>query len=134
MKDLCRTEGIYEVNRLAEAVNCADMDLDKLTATAEYADVDSTKDLIALSEHIGDFVFIKDAEDYETVGRYFMESDPKYDLNLELEDFFDFNGFGEYLAEANGGEFISSGFVCMQDGAELSEILDSEEGMTIGGM
>ena len=134
MKDLCRTEGIYEVNRLAEAVNCADMDLDKLTATAEYADVDSTKDLIALAEHIGDFVFIKDAEDYETVGRYFAETDPKYDLNLELEDFFDFNGFGEYLAEANGGEFISSGFVCMKDGAELSEILDSDEDMTMGGM
>lgn len=26
------------------------------------------------------------------------------------------------------------GFVCMQDGAELSEILDSDEDMTMGGM
>lgn len=131
---IIRSEGIYEADKLLRALDADNMDLDKLTAAAEYADVDSTKDLIALAEHIGDFVFIKDAEDYETVGRYFMESDPKYDLNPELEDFFDFNGFGEYLAEANGGEFISSGFVCMQDGAELSEILDSDEGITMRGM
>ena len=134
MDGIIRSEGIYEANTLLRALDADNMDLDKLTAVAEYADVASTKDLIALAEHIGDFVFIKDAEDYETVGRYFAESDPKYDLNLELEDFFDFNGFGEYLAEANGGEFISSGFVCMQDGAELSEILDSDEGITMGGV
>lgn len=134
MDGIIRSEGIYEANTLLRALDADNMDLDKLTAAAEYADVDSTKDLIALAEHIGDFIFIKDAEDYETVGRYFAETDPKYDLNLELEDFFDFNGFGEYLAEANGGEFISSGFVCMQDGAELSEILDSDEDMTMGGM
>ena len=134
MDSIIRNEGIYEANTLLRALDADNMDLDKLTAVAEYADVDSTKDLIALAEHIGDFVFIKEAEDYENVGRYFAESDPKYDLNLELEDFFDFNGFGEYLAERNGGEFISSGFVCMQDGAELSEILDSDEGMTMGGM
>ena len=134
MDGIIRSEGIYEANTLLRALDADNMDLDKLTAVAEYADVDSTKDLIALAEHIGDFVFFKDAEDYETVGRYFAESDPKYDLNMELEDFFDFNGFGEYLAEMNGGEFISSGFVCMQDGAELSEILDSDEGITMGGM
>lgn len=134
MDGIIRNEGIYEANTLLRALDADNMDLDKLTAVAEYADVDSTKDLIALAEHIGDFIFIKDAEDYETVGRYFAETDPKYDLNLELEDFFDFNGFGEYLAEASGGEFISSGFVCMQNGAELSEILDSDEDITMGGM
>lgn len=107
--------------------------MDKLTAAAEYADVDSVKGLITLAENLDDFVFIKDAEDYEAVGRYFAESDPKYDLNLEMEDFFDFEGFGEYLAESNGGEFIPSGFICMRDGAELSEILDDDEGMTMGG-
>ncbi len=131
---IIRNEGIYGANTLLRALVADNMDLDKLTAVAEYANVDSTKDLSALAKHIGDFVFIKDVEDYETVGRYFMESDPRYDLNLELEDFFDFKGFGEYLAEANGGEFISSGFVCMQDGAELSEILDSDESITMGGM
>ena len=134
MDGIIRNEGIYEANTLLRALDADNMDLDKLTAVAEYADVDGTKDLIALAEHIGDFVFIKDAEDYENVGRYFAETDPKYDLNLELEDFFDFNGFGEYLAEASGGEFISSGFVCMQNGAELSEILDSDEDITMGGM
>ena len=42
--------------------------------------------------------------------------------------------FGKYLAETNGGKFISSGFVCMQKGVELSEILDPDKGITMGGM
>lgn len=134
MKALCCTEGIYEINRLSGVINHADMDLDKFTAAAEYADVDSVKDLIALAEHLNDFVFIKDAEEYDTVGRFYTENEPEYNLNPEMEDFFDFDGFGEYMAEANDGEFISSGFVCMRDGAELSEILDSDENMTMGGI
>lgn len=134
MKELCRTEGIYEINRLAGAISHADMDLDKLTAAAEYADVDSVKGLIALAGHLGDFVFIKGAEEYDAVGRFYTENEPEYSLNPEMEDFFDFDGFGEYMAEANGGGFISSGFVCMRDGAELSEILDNDEAMTIGGI
>lgn len=132
--ELCRTEGIYEVNRLANAINRMDMDLYKLSAAAEYADADSVKELILLADHIDDFVFIKDAEDYDAVGRFYVEGFPDYDLNLEMEDFFDFNGFGEYMAEANRGEFIPSGFVCMQEGADLTEILDDDENMTMGGM
>lgn len=134
MKELCRTDGIYEVNRLAEVINHADMDLDKLTAAAEYVDVDSAEGLIKLAKHLGDFVFIKDAENYDDVGRFYTENEPEYNLNPEMENFFDFDGFGEYMAEANGGEFISSGFVCMRDDAELSEMLDSDEAMTMGGI
>ena len=134
MSRLCRTDGIHEVNRLAEAINHADKDLDKLTAAAEYADVDCAEGLIKLAEHLGDFVFIKEIEDYDAVGRFYTENEPEYNLNPEMEDFFDFDGFGEYMSEANNGEFISSGFVCMRDGAELSEILDSDEAMTMGGM
>ena len=134
MGNLCRIEGIYEVNRLAKAVNHAEMDLDKLIAAAEYADVDDVKGLIRIAENLSDFVFVKGAEDYDTVGRFYVESRPEYDLNAEMEDFFDFNGFGEYMAEEHSGEFISPGFVCMQDGADLSEILDNDESMTMGGI
>ena len=72
MDGIIRSEGIYEANTLLRALDADNMDLDKLTAVAEYADVDSTKDLIALAEHIGDFVFFKDAEDYETVHLLFF--------------------------------------------------------------
>lgn len=134
LRELCRAEGIYEANRLAAAINHADKELDKLTAAVEYADVDSAEGLAAVAEHLGDFVFIKGAKDYDAVGRFYTENEHGYDLNPEMEDFFDFNGFGEYISEACGGEFISSGFVCMRDGMELSEIFDTEETMTMGGI
>ena len=134
MTELCHREGIYEVNRLAKAVSGANMDYEKLSAVAEYANAESVKGLIALAENLDDFVFIKYAEDYETVGRYFADSDPKYDLNVEMEDFFDYEGFGEYMLESNGGEFTPSGFVCMLGGADLYEILDCDEDMTMEDM
>lgn len=134
MSKLCRTEGIYEINNLANAIRNSGVDFNKLSAAAEYADADSAKDLTAIAEHLDEFVFIKDIKDYEDVGRFYAENDQEYSLNPEMEDFFDFDGFGEYMVEANGGEFIPSGFVCMQGNADLSEILDSNEPMTMGGM
>lgn len=134
METLCSSEGVYALNRFTKAINSADMDLDKLLAVSEYADVSDSKGLAAIAEHVGDFLFIKDAKDYEDVGRFYAENEQEYSLNPEMEDFFDFDGFGAYMAEERGGEFLSSGFVCMQDGAELSEILDDDETMTMAGM
>lgn len=134
MKELCRTERIDEVNKLADAIRNSGGDLNKLNAAAEYADADSAKDLTAIAEHLDEFVFIRDIKDYEDVGRFYANNDHEYSLDPEMEDFFDFNGFGEYMAEKNGGEFISSGFVCMQDNADLSDILDADETLTMGGI
>ena len=64
-KSVLGSEGIYEVNHLARAVNeFADIQsLQKLSAVMEYADVSDAKSIAALAENLGAFGYAKEVED-----------------------------------------------------------------------
>ena len=51
-----------------------------------------------------------------------------------IDEFFDYAGYGESIAENNDGEFVEGlGFVCMEEGYTLEDVLqDTDQGM--GGM
>ena len=134
LKRIDADEGVYELNRLATAINSADTDLKKLWLVAEYAEVEEAGQLARLAENIGCFKVIEDVSDYEDVGRYIVDNNDCYALYPELEDYFDFNGFGEYIAEEYGGKFIDGNFIYNDTFTSLSEILCQDKPMTMGGM
>ena len=136
LKQILTDEGIYEVNRVVEAINSADMNLDKLTALIAYAGRTDAASIAAIAERMEDFVFIPGAADESDVSRYFIERNREYTLHPDLEDFFDHQMFGEHLATEYDGRFIDGGFVCMNDNCTLEEILRpvDEESITLGGM
>ena len=55
-------------------------------------------------------------------------------LPYEIDEFFDYEGYGESIAENNDGEFVEGlGFVCMEEGYSLEDVLqEMDQGM--GGM
>ena len=59
-------------------------------------------------------------------------------MPFEIDEFFDYDGYGESIAENNDGEFVEGlGFVCMEEGYTLEDVLedvlqDADQGM--GGM
>ena len=59
-------------------------------------------------------------------------------MNIEMEEYFDFYGFGEYFAEEHDGQFVSGGFVYFDSDKTLDEFLEEleseDEGMDMGGM
>lgn len=60
-----------------------------------------------------------------------------WQLSPELEDYFDYDGYGEAIHEECGGEFLQDGgYVYLEEGYSLEDILDADEdeGMTMGGM
>lgn len=131
-KEIAAEEGVYELNRLAAAVNSADMDMEKLWAVAEYAEAEDAKQLSRLAENLDCFTFIVGASNYEKVGRYIVDNNDCYALHPELEDYFDFNGFGEHIAEEYGGKFIDGNFIYNDTFTSLSEILCQDEPITMG--
>ena len=133
-KRIAADEGVYELNRLANAINSADTDLKKLWLVAEYAEVEEAGQLARLAENIGCFKVIEDVSDYEDVGRYVVDNNDCYALHPELEDYFDFNGFGEHIAEEYGGKFIDGNFIYNDPFTSLSEILCQDEPITMEGM
>ena len=131
-KRIAADEGVYELNGLANAINSADTDLKKLWLVAEYAEVEEAGQLARLAENIGCLKVIEDVSDYEDVGRYIIDNNDCYALHPELEDYFDFNGFGEHIAEEYGGKFIDGNFIYNDTDTDLSEILYQDEPMTMG--
>ena len=131
---MAKSENIYILNALTDSLNDADMDFVKLSAAVELADVDDASSIGKIADHIDMFVFIENAEDDEAVGHFFIDNYSEYSLNPDLEDYFDFDAFGRHMREEQGGEFVSDGFVCMEQECDIDDILDEDDSMTMGGM
>ena len=74
------------------------MDWGKLTAAVELADVKSAANIAAVAQHLGEFGFLPDAKSESDVGHFLVNNVDEYGMNIEMEEYFDFSGFGEYFA------------------------------------
>ena len=110
-KEIAAEEGVYELNRLANAVNSTDMDLEKLWAVAEYGKSEDAKQLSRLAENLDCFTFLVGASNYEEVGIYVTENNADFSVNPSVEKFFDYKAFGKYIGDAYYGEFVDGGFI-----------------------
>lgn len=133
-KEIAAEEGVYEVNRLANAINSADMDLEKLWAVAEYGKAEDAKQLSRLAENLDCFTFIIGASNYEEVGIYVTENNADFSVNPSVEKFFDYKAFGKYIGDAYYGEFVDGGFIYNDTDTSLLDILYQDEPITMGGM
>ena len=133
-KEIAAEEGVYELNRLAAAVNSADMDMEKLWAVAEYAEAEDAKQLSRLAENLDCFTFIVGASNYEEVGIYVTENNENFSVNPSVEKFFDYKAFGKYIGDAYYGEFVDGGFIYNDTDTSLLDILYQDKPITMGGM
>lgn len=134
IQNIADEEGIKTVNDFLGVISKSNVDLVKLWFLAEYASAEDTEELIKLAESIDDFVYIQYAEDYEYVGRYMTESYDEYRVNSEIENFFNFEKFGEYIADKNQGKFVSGGFIFNTSNRTLNQILYENSNIALGGM
>lgn len=138
IEGIIRSEGLYAANKMLHSLDTGDMDWNKLTAAVELADVKSATNIAAVAEHLGEFGFLADAKDESDIGHFLVDNVDEYGMNIEMEEYFDFSGFGEYFAEEHDGQFVSGGFIYFGSDRTLDEFLDEleseDEGMDMGGM
>ena len=133
-------DGINELNSILKTLDEYDIDPNKVAALLEYTGATSSSDINVLIDSADDFELITEIDegDYDEVGRYFINHSDDYDLSEELEDFFNFDQFGEYIADEHSGQFISGGFIYYTGYTGLDEILDqldtADNSMRMGGM
>lgn len=120
------------------SLDTGDMDWGKMTAAVEFTDVNSAANIAAVAEHLGEFAFLPNAKNESDVGHFLVDNVDEYEMNIEMEDYFDFSGFGAYFAEEHDGQFINGGFVYFDSDRSLDEFLEDfeseDEGMNMGGM
>ena len=124
--ELAEKESIYDVNMLAGAVSNADMDLDKLARVAEYAGVGDAVSLASLAENLSLFTVIESVEDYDGIGRHFVNNSSGYSMPPVSKNFIDYENFGRHIAEEYNGKFVDGAFVCMKEGHSLDEVISEE--------
>ncbi len=128
--DILDNEGLDAVNSLAAAFPYME-NAEKLAAVVEYADVHDSASIIKLADHIDDFEFYPRCIDTEDVAREWISQHPSLEIAPELEDYFDFDGYGSDLQDENHGEFVSSGYVFMPGPWELDDILGENPDMDL---
>ena len=138
IEGIIRSEGLYAANKMLHSLDTGDMDWDKLTAAVELADVKSAANIAAVAEDLEEFGFLSDAKDESDIGHFLVDNVGEYGMNIEMEDYFDFSGFGEHFAEEHDGQFVNGGFVYFDSDRTLDEFLEEleseDEGMDMGGM
>ena len=138
IEGIIRSEGLYKANKMLRSLDTDDMDWGKLTAVVELADVQSAANIAAVAEHLEEFGFLPDAKNESDIGHFLVDNVDEYGMNIEMEEYFDFSGFGEYFAEEHDGQFVSGGFVYFDSDRTLDEFLEEleseDEGMDMGGI
>lgn len=138
IESIIQKEGLYAANKLLRSLDTGDMDWGKLTAAVDLADAKSAANIAAVADHLGEFGFLPDAMNESDIGHFLVGNVDKYAINIEMEEFFDFSGFGEYFAEEHDGQFVDGGFAYFDSDRSLDEFLkdleSEDESMNMGGM
>jgi hypothetical protein len=131
-----RTLDIDALNKFSRSI-CefeAD-DFNKLMSLADYAQAHDLQNATCLAENIDSFLFVPNVKYTEDLGRYMIQKSGSYKYDEDLEDFYDYEMFGNHLLETQEGKFIDCGYVGISDDVTLFEILKQDENdLTMGGI
>lgn len=129
IEGIIHSEGLYEANKMLRSLDTGDMDWGKLTAAVELADVQKASNIAFVAEHLGEFTFLPGANNEADAAHFLVDNVDEYGTNIDMEEYFDFSGFGEYFAEEHDGQFSNGGFVYFDSNRTLADFpkeLESE--------
>lgn len=131
LDEIKEKEGVFGVNDTLDEISEIledDKETEKLVAVIEHTGRKNSKDIKAIVDNFDSFIFVEGALDHEDVGRFFIDNVYEYYFDSELEDYIDFDGFGEMIDNDFSGEFIRDlGYVCLKENVRMNEILDDDE-------
>lgn len=127
LNELLETESIFNVNLFAQRMVGGKLDFHKLSAASQYVGKSELSTLLKLTEHLTDFEYLQSAADEKAVGVLALKRAMDTDLPLEALKFMDYEGYGKYLSENQGGRFIDGGFVYLKAGIAPEELPERAE-------
>ena len=90
-------------------------------------------DVCRVAESLELFEYAPGVRDTNNLGAWWLENKLDCSLPYEIDEFFDYAGYGESIVENNDGEFVEGlGFVCMEEGYTLENVLqDTDQDMGV---
>jgi hypothetical protein len=130
-------ENPAQLNEMVQAIAAVGKDdLPKLLAAVELAEPPDAYSLSNLARNIDLFSFYPNVTDAEDYGRELMDADGLY--QHEIEDYIDFERYGDDQMRLEEGMFVDGGYVSYCGGIPLERLMGGQDapdqGMTMGGM
>lgn len=120
-------ESLEELNKLcAVLAEMKDNDFKKLTAVVEYTRPDSAFQLRQLSENLELFEFFPGIRTPEEYGKYMIRESGHYEYDENLDDYYDYAGYGEKRVEQETGEFNIFGYISYHGTLSLDELMSED--------
>ena len=101
------------------------------------AEPESAGQIRQLAENLDQFTFARDAHTPAEYGKYMIRESGHFDYDENLEDFYDYEGYGLQHMEQESGLFTDRGFISYHGTLSLEELMmeDSDwQNIQMGGM
>lgn len=141
LENICENEGIDKLNIVVnKLVQLDDTKLTYIVPVIEYAEDSSSDAVVKLIDSIDSFAVFGDVSDACELGEAVINASPEYNIHIELEDYFDFEKYGEDIDMEWQGKYLDGNiYVAIKDYITLKEILEDnelceEQGMQMSGM
>ena len=131
-------EGLENLNRLCHQLSLLDIaDRRKLEAVAAFAEPDSATGLRYLAENLDQFDFVPNIKTAEDYGRFMIQQSGQFSFEPSLDDFYNYEKYGEERMTHEEGRFVEQGYVSYHGGMALDELMrddPAEMGQQMGGL
>ena len=136
-------ESMTDLNEVCEAIVSLDHnDRNKLGAAVTLAQPHSASQVKHLAENLELFEFIPKVRTPEEYGRHMIQESGHFEYDDNLEDFYDFEGYGRQRMSQELGKFVTNGYISYHGFLSLDEVMQDdpaeqyqkEQGFQMGGM
>lgn len=139
MSAMVEIDDVFELNRLCACVQKLSRDeypkLEAAFLLTEPSDVVEARHLI---EQLDLFDYIPGITTPEEYGRYMITESGHFEYDDNLDEFYDYNKYGQWRMEQEQGRFVDGGYVNYRGFISIAEVLAGSRSerleMTMGGM
>ena len=126
---LCEYESLDELNYLASKLDEMDRgEFEQFQAAMEIGDHSgSVREIINLTENLDCYDVYPGIEDYDDLGRYYIDELDAMQVPEHLRNYIDYEAYGRDIALDESGDFTSFGYV-RDTGSSFHEYYDGDRG------
>ena len=138
-----QSEPLFSLNELAQTVtNLSDKDRKKLGAVVAMTEPECASQIRHLVENLDQFEFCPDVRTPAEYARFMIQESGHFEYDPNLDEFYDYEGFGLQRMEQESGMFTDHGYISYHGTMSLEELMmedpaqqfQEEQGFQMGGM
>ncbi len=117
-------ESLVELNEMCgEIAKLSPQECRKLNAAVLIAQPRCASEIRQLVENLEQFEFVPDVNTPEEYGKYMIQQSGRFEYDPNLEDFYDFQGYGRQKISAENGQFNDYGYISYYGVLTLDELM-----------